>query len=70
MALTKCFNDVTALRGANFVLERGQAHGLAGTKGAGKSTLIKILAGVHWRSNHPDRTPGTPRPGAKLSFVA
>ncbi|MEV4316779.1 ATP-binding cassette domain-containing protein [Actinocrispum sp. NPDC049592] len=47
VAVTKCFNDVTALRGANFFLERGQVHGIAGSKGAGKSTLIKVLAGLH-----------------------
>jgi ribose transport system ATP-binding protein len=51
VGVAKTFADVPALRGTNFMLERGQVHGLAGVRGAGKSTLIKVLTGVH----EPDR---------------
>jgi galactofuranose transport system ATP-binding protein len=49
--VTKRIAGVPALRGVDFLLERGQVHGLAGAAGAGKSTLVKVLTGVH----QPDR---------------
>ena len=48
--LTKTFPGVTALDKASLTLHRGEVLGLLGENGAGKSTMIKILAGVH----HPD----------------
>lgn len=42
----KSYGPVQALRGADLVLERGSIHGLVGQNGAGKSTIIKILAGL------------------------
>jgi ribose transport system ATP-binding protein len=44
--LVKTFGAVRALDGANFEVERGEVHGLVGQNGAGKSTVIKILAGL------------------------
>ncbi|GAB3906570.1 sugar ABC transporter ATP-binding protein [Kibdelosporangium lantanae] len=45
--VTKRLAGVTALRGADFLLERGQVHALVGEPGAGKSTLVKVLTGVY-----------------------
>ncbi|SDZ98182.1 sugar ABC transporter ATP-binding protein [Rubrimonas cliftonensis] len=43
----KSFGGVTALEGVDFDLRAGEIHGLVGENGAGKSTTMKIIAGVH-----------------------
>ncbi|WP_343717367.1 sugar ABC transporter ATP-binding protein [Inquilinus sp.] len=45
--ISKAFGGVRALRGVDFVLKAGEIHGLVGENGAGKSTMMKIIAGVH-----------------------
>jgi ribose transport system ATP-binding protein len=45
--LRKSFNGVPALRGVDLDVRPGEVHGLLGANGCGKSTLIKVLAGVH-----------------------
>ncbi|MBV9288761.1 MAG: sugar ABC transporter ATP-binding protein [Hyphomicrobiales bacterium] len=45
--VSKSFGGVDALRNVDFTLDAGQIHGLAGENGAGKSTMMKIIAGVH-----------------------
>ena len=42
-----CFyNDFIALNDVSFQVEKGEIVGLVGFNGAGKSTMLKILAGV------------------------
>ncbi|NLU35424.1 MAG: sugar ABC transporter ATP-binding protein [Clostridiales bacterium] len=45
--VTKQFPGVTALDNVDFQLKRGEIHALMGENGAGKSTFIKVLTGVH-----------------------
>jgi rhamnose transport system ATP-binding protein len=43
----KRFGGAIALRGTNLSVRAGEIHALLGENGAGKSTMLKILAGVH-----------------------
>jgi simple sugar transport system ATP-binding protein len=45
----KSFAGVRALLDVDLVIERGRIHCLVGENGCGKSTLIKIIAGVYQR---------------------
>lgn len=45
--ITKIFPGVRALDGVNFTLRKGEIHALMGENGAGKSTFIKVITGVH-----------------------
>ncbi|MCW6508170.1 sugar ABC transporter ATP-binding protein [Lichenifustis flavocetrariae] len=47
IGITKSFGGVQALKGVDFALQAGEIHGLVGENGAGKSTMMKIIAGVH-----------------------
>ncbi|KQY42632.1 sugar ABC transporter ATP-binding protein [Rhizobium sp. Root483D2] len=47
--LTKSFGGVAALRDGSFELESGSVHALCGGNGAGKSTFLSILMGIHKR---------------------
>lgn len=44
--LTRYYGDFAALDGASFELKEGEIVGLLGLNGAGKSTTLKILAGL------------------------
>jgi len=48
--ITKTFGQVKALTDATLVVEAGTIHGLVGANGAGKSTIIKVLAGMYARN--------------------
>ena len=43
----KRFGGAIALRGTDLSVRAGEIHALLGENGAGKSTMLKILAGVH-----------------------
>lgn len=45
--VVKTFGGVTALNGVKFALKKGEVHALMGENGAGKSTFIKVITGVH-----------------------
>ena len=45
--VSKSFGGVKALRDVDFSILHGEIHGLVGENGAGKSTMMKIIAGVH-----------------------
>ncbi len=45
--ITKIFPGVKALDNVRFNLKKGEIHALMGENGAGKSTFIKVLTGVH-----------------------
>jgi ABC-type sugar transport system ATPase subunit/ribose/xylose/arabinose/galactoside ABC-type transport system permease subunit len=46
-AVTKTFGSTTALNGMSATFTRGVVHGLIGENGSGKSTFVKIVAGIH-----------------------
>jgi simple sugar transport system ATP-binding protein len=45
--ITKSFGNVNAIEGVSMYVDEGEVVGLIGDNGAGKSTFIKVLAGVH-----------------------
>ena len=49
--LTKSFtssqNTVTVLKNVNLSINSGEIYGIIGLSGAGKSTFIKVITGVH-----------------------
>src|SRR5438270_14033091 len=47
IGVSKRFGGAVALTDVDFVLNAGEIHGLVGENGAGKSTMMKIIAGVH-----------------------
>jgi ABC-2 type transport system ATP-binding protein len=44
--LSKTFGAITAVDGLNLDIERGEIYGLVGPDGAGKTTTIRMLAGI------------------------
>ena len=44
--ISKTYGPVKALTDADLTIHEGSIHGLVGANGAGKSTIIKILAGI------------------------
>ncbi len=45
--IKKHFGNVIALNGVTFDVQAGECHCLLGDNGAGKSTFIKVMSGVH-----------------------
>ncbi len=50
LSISKRFGGVRALNNVDFTVRPAEIHCLAGENGCGKSTLIKILAGVYARA--------------------
>jgi len=59
-SVTKRFGGVTALDGVDFALGAGEVHGLIGENGAGKSTMMKLFAGVYGDYGGEIRLEGRP----------
>ena len=59
-AIYKSFAGVKALQDVSLTIERGKIHCLVGENGCGKSTLIKIIAGVYQRDAGQIVIDGTP----------
>ena len=49
--VSKAFGGVQALNAVDFEVRAGEVHCLAGENGCGKSTLIKVVTGVHRPEN-------------------
>src|SRR3978361_1200287 len=45
--VSKSFGGVKALQNVDLRVARGEIHALLGENGAGKSTILKVLDGVH-----------------------
>ena len=58
--VSKRFGGVTALKGVDLELRRGEVLGLLGDNGAGKTTLVKVIAGVHEPEEGEIRCRGEP----------
>ena len=56
----KSFGAVTALEGVSFSVEAGEILALLGDNGAGKSTVIKAISGVHRLDSGEIRIAGEP----------
>jgi len=63
--LVKCFDAERALDGVNVAIAAGQVTGLVGPDGAGKTTLIRILAGLMAPTSGKVDVLGA-KPGARL----
>lgn len=49
--ITKSFFGIKALNDVTFQIKKGEIHGLVGENGAGKSTIMKILAGIYTKDS-------------------
>ena len=58
--LSKSFSGVPALVDGRFRLRAGSVHALCGGNGAGKSTFLKIIMGIHERDGGVIRRNGQP----------
>ncbi len=45
--VTKTFDETDALKNVDLILEEGAVYGLTGSNGSGKSTMLRLLAGVY-----------------------
>ena len=59
-AIEKHFGPVIALAGVSLTVHPGECHCLLGDNGAGKSTFIKVMSGVHQPTKGEIRFEGAP----------
>lgn len=57
--ITKSFSGHKVLKDVQFSLKKGEIHALMGENGAGKSTMMKILTGIHERDAGEIKVRGT-----------
>ncbi|HEX3787046.1 MAG TPA: ATP-binding cassette domain-containing protein [Pseudonocardiaceae bacterium] len=70
--ISKRYGEIVALRELSLAVRPGEIFGLVGDAGAGKTTALRIIAGlvpaddgeVHWRSR-----PESPAAGARLGYL-
>ncbi len=65
--LCKSFGGTQALDGVSFTLEPGTVHALLGGNGSGKSTMIKVLAGVYQADSGHVTLRGETHPARSIS---
>jgi ribose transport system ATP-binding protein len=58
--VSKSFGGIAALKDVDFSLQAGEIHGLVGENGAGKSTMMKIIAGIYHDFDGEMRVDGKP----------
>jgi ATP-binding cassette subfamily F protein 3 len=63
--IVKAFGSRTILNGLDFDIEAGARVGMIGPNGGGKSTLMRILAGVE----EPDGGDATQRRGVRIAYL-
>lgn len=69
--LTKSFNGFKAVDGFGLTVEKGTIHGIIGENGAGKTTIIKCIAGIYRPDSGEVLLDGEPiyeNPAAKLKI--
>ncbi len=64
--LTRAYGDTTVLAGVSFGVEPGEKLGLVGRNGVGKTTVLRLLAGL----DHADGGAVSLRPGARAGYLA
>ncbi|HLN14031.1 MAG TPA: ABC-F family ATP-binding cassette domain-containing protein, partial [bacterium] len=64
--LTRAYGDTTVLAGVSFGIEPGEKIGLVGRNGVGKTTVLRLLAGL----DHADGGAVSLRPGARAGYLA
>ena len=67
--LKKSYDDVTAVDGLDFEIEKGECFGLLGPNGAGKSTTLAMLEGMEDPTHGSVRYYGAPLPSDYQSRV-
>jgi ABC-type sugar transport system ATPase subunit len=63
--MTKSFAGVTVLRDVNLDIVQGEVHGLVGENGSGKSTFVKIIAGLYAPDEGSAARSGASRSGSR-----